>query len=151
MVQTTETLSSGLEDYIEAVYVAHLNETPLKGADLARKLNVSRASVSEALAKLVSKGLIMYNSYSAITLTEIGVDTAKNVYAKHHILKNFFEQVLDVPAQEASENACKIEHIISQNILNKMIRFTAFCQNHESFIAEFREETPKSDTNFINR
>ena len=143
MPQTTETLSSGLEDYIEAIYVAQLSGTSLKGADLARKLNVSRASVSEALAKLVAKGLIKYNSYSAITLTEIGVDTAKNVYAKHHILKNFFEFVLDVPTHEASENACKIEHIISQNILDKMINFTEFCHNHESFIAEFRKGNPK--------
>jgi len=143
MVQITETLSSGLEDYIEAIYVAHLSDTPLKGAVLARKLNVSRASVSEALSKLVAKGLIIYNSYEAITLTPNGVKLAKIVYDKHHILKDFFEQVLGIDAVEAGENACKIEHIISQNILDKMIKFTEFCKNHESLIAEFREDTPK--------
>lgn len=141
MVKFTETLSSGLEDYIEAIYVAHLNQIPLKGADLARKLEVSRASVSEALSKLVTKGLIKYNSYEAIALTPEGIELARVVYNKHHILKNFFELVLDIPAAEAGDNACKIEHIISQNILDKMIKFTEFCQNHKSFISEFREET----------
>ena len=65
----TKVLSSGLEDYIETIYVAQLENEQIKGAQLARKLNVSRASVSEALSKLVSKGLIKYQSYGEITLT----------------------------------------------------------------------------------
>lgn len=128
----TEMLSSGLEDYIETIYIAHLNNVPLKGADLARKLNISRASVSEALARLVGKGLILYNSYEAITLTDKGIKLAKEVYNKHHILKEFFEKVLNVPASEASENACKIEHIISQGILDKMKNFTQSYKNQEN-------------------
>lgn len=140
MNQISDTLSSGLEDYIEAIYVAHINEASLKGAELARKLNVSRASVSEALSKLVAKNLITYNSYESITLTKEGIELAKAVYNKHHILQNFFEQILDIPSKEAGENACKIEHIISQNILNKMVEFSEFCQKHESFITEFKKE-----------
>ena len=54
MCAKTQTLTSGLEDYLEEIYIAHLNDTPLKGAELARKLNISRASVSEALSKLVT-------------------------------------------------------------------------------------------------
>ena len=124
MEKITQNLTSGLEDYIEAIYIAHLNDTPLKGAELARKLNISRASVSEALTKLVSKKLIKYNSYEAISLTQKGLEEAKTVYEKHHILKDFFETVLSIPSDEAGENACKIEHIISQNILNKMTQLT---------------------------
>lgn len=55
MTEKAKNLSSGLEDYVEAIYIAHLNNKPLKGAELARQLNISRASVSEALAKLVAK------------------------------------------------------------------------------------------------
>ena len=62
MTEKAKNLSSGLEDYVEAIYIAHLNNKPLKGAELARQLNISRASVSEALAKLVAKNLIKYNS-----------------------------------------------------------------------------------------
>ena len=124
MVIEEKNLTSGLEDYIEAIYVAHLNNKPLKGAQLARELNVSRASVSEALARLVSKKLINYNSYEAISITKTGITEAKKVYNKHHILELFFEKVLEINKKEASENACKIEHIISENIINKISNFT---------------------------
>jgi len=124
MVIEEKNLTSGLEDYLEAIYVAHLNNKPLKGAQLARELNVSRASVSEALARLVSKKLINYNSYEAISITKSGITEAKKVYNKHHILELFFEKVLEIDKKEASENACKIEHIISENIINKISNFT---------------------------
>lgn len=137
----TKTLTSGLEDYLEEIYIAHLNDTPLKGAELARKLNISRASVSEALSRLVAKDLIKYNSYEAISLTNKGFTEAKKVYDKHHILKNFFVEVLGIPTEEASENACKIEHIISQNILNKMTTFTDFCKTHKELLEKYRKET----------
>ncbi|MBQ8458513.1 metal-dependent transcriptional regulator [bacterium] len=140
MCANAQTLSSGLEDYIEAIYIAHINNIPLKGADLARKLNISRASVSEALSKLVAKELIKYNSYETISLTKTGIEEAKKVYAKHHILKDFFETVLDINSDEAGENACKIEHIISQNILDKMSNFTEFYKKHKKRIETFKKE-----------
>ncbi len=131
MQAKVQNLSSGLEDYIEAIYTSHLNNNLLKGADLARKLKISRASVSEALSKLVNKGLITYNSYESISLTDKGIEEAKKVYEKHNALKDFFETVLKIPSEEAGENACKIEHIISQNVLNKLIQFTKDYKNKQ--------------------
>lgn len=139
----TNTLSSGLEDYIEAIYISSINNENLKGADLARKLSVSRASVSEALAKLVSKGLIKYNSYEAISLTKQGENEAQRVYSKHHKLKEFFEDVLGVSSQEAGENACKIEHIISENILSRMEKFSKFFKKHKKILEIYIEESEK--------
>lgn len=129
-MSATKNITSGLEDYLEEIYIAQINHKPLKGAELARKLNISRASVSEALARLVEKKLITYSSYEAISLTKNGISEAKKVYEKHHILKNFFEKVLEIPSDEAGENACKIEHIVSQNILDRMTEFTKFYQEH---------------------
>ena len=136
----TKVLSSGLEDYIEAIYVAQLENEQIKGAQLARKLNVSRASVSEALSKLVSKGLIKYQSYGEITLTLKGKKEAQQVYLKHNALKAFFETVLDIPSTEASENACKIEHIISKNVLDKIVKFTSYCHNHPEITENYKKE-----------
>ena len=76
------------------------------------------------MARLVSKKLINYNSYEAISITKTGITEAKKVYNKHHILELFFEKVLEINKKEASENACKIEHIISENIINKISNFT---------------------------
>ncbi len=144
MTQTvSQNLSSGLEDYIEAIYTAELSNEPLKGAELARKLNISRASVSEALSKLVNKKLITYSSYQTITLTQEGKTEAQKVYEKHNILKNFFESVLDINSEEAGENACKIEHIISENILDKMKKLTKFFQNHKKILDIYIEESEK--------
>ncbi len=143
MTEKAKNLSSGLEDYVEAIYIAHLNNKPLKGAELARQLNISRASVSEALAKLVAKNLIKYNSYEAISITKEGIEEAKKVYEKHHTLEQFFETVLGITKSEASENACKIEHIISQNVLNEMRSFTKFCQNNKEILDTYKKEKSK--------
>jgi len=140
-MQKSANLTSGLEDYLEEIYIAHLNDTSLKGAELARKLNISRASVSEALSRLVAKKLIKYSSYEAISLTSTGLAEAKKVYDKHYTIKNFFETVLQIPPAEAGENACKIEHIISQNILDKMTLFTRFCEKNTDITEKFEKET----------
>lgn len=133
-------LSSGLEDYIEAIYIAELNKTQLKGAELARYLNISRASVSEALSKLVAKGLIKYESYGAITLTEEGKKCAVNVYHKHNVLKEFFETVLVADSNEAEEIGCKIEHIVSKKMLENMRQFTLYCKRHPEVIEVYSKE-----------
>ena len=125
-------LSPGLEDYLEAIYIAYLNNKPLRGAELARQMSISRASVSEALSKLVDKKLITYNSYEAISITAEGIKQASIVYKKHHIIEDFFEKVLGIEKSEASENACKIEHIISQNVLAKISEFTDFWQKNKN-------------------
>ena len=139
MAEKSKNLSSGLEDYVEAIYLAYLNDKPLKGAELARQLNISRASVSEALAKLVAKNLIKYNSYEAISITQEGIEEARKVYEKHHTLEQFFETVLGITKTEASENACKIEHIISQNVLNEMRNFTKFWQAHKEILDTYKK------------
>ena len=140
MVTKEKALSSGLEDYLEAIYIAHVNNKPLKGAELARQLNVSRASVSEALAKLVSKNLINYNSYENISITPKGISQATKVYEKHHILEDFFENILGIEKQEASENACKIEHIISQNVIQQITNYTKYCKKNKEYIDKFKQE-----------
>ncbi len=140
-MNTAKNITSGLEDYLEEIYIAHTNNKPLKGAELARKLNVSRASVSEALSRLVEKKLINYSSYEAISLTKSGISEAKKVYQKHHILKDFFEKILDITPEEAGENACKIEHIVSQNILDKMIEYTKFYQKNKEQIDRLKKDT----------
>ena len=140
MVNLTKTLSAGLEDYIETIYISNLENKPPKGVELARMLNVSRASVSEALTKLASKGLIEYKSYGTINLTPKGISEAEKIYKTHTILKTFFENVLDIDSKEASENACKIEHIISNNIIEKIKTFSEFCQNNPNILNKYKEE-----------
>ena len=135
-----KTLSSGLEDYLEAIYIADINKTQLKGAELARNLNISRASVSEALAKLVSKDLIKYESYGNIKLTSKGKSEAVRVFHKHNVLKEFFEKILFVDPEEAEEIGCKTEHIVSKQVLEKIRQYTLYCQRHPEIAENFYRE-----------
>ena len=131
-------LTAGLEDYIEAIYIASSENKTIKGVELAKILNISRASVSEALSKLVAKGLIEYKSYGNITLTKSGILQAKKVYAKHNILRTFFETVLGIEPQEAGDNACKIEHIVSQDVLNKIEKLTLYCSENPEVLDKIK-------------
>ena len=151
MIIHGQSLSSGLEDYIEAIYISQLANEQLKGAELARKLNISRASVSEALSKLVAKGLVSYNRYEYISLTKEGETEARQVYEKHHIIEDFLENVLGVSSSEASDNACKIEHIISENILLKLAKFSEFFKKHKKILDLYIEESETDAPNKCNR
>ncbi len=113
-------ISSSLEDYIEAVYSIYTAENKVKAVDVSRRLNVSRASVTEALQKLEQLGLINYGRYGTISITDEGVEKAKEVIKKHETLSVFFEKVLGVDHKLAEETACKIEHVIGDEILLKL-------------------------------
>lgn len=120
-------ISSSLEDYIEAVYNIYIRENKVKAVEVARQLNVSRASVTEALQKLEQLGLINYGHYGTISITEEGVKKAKEVIKKHITLAEFFENILGVEHELAEETACKIEHIIDNRILKKLEKHIKEC------------------------
>jgi DtxR family Mn-dependent transcriptional regulator len=121
-------LSASLEDYIEAIY--HIIEEKLvaRSKEIAARLNVSRASVTEALRALSKKGLINYSPYEAITLTDEGKEVAEDVIFRHEALKRFFIEVLTIEDSIAEEGACKIEHTAPPEIIARMISFTEFMQ-----------------------
>ena len=88
-------LSSGLEDYLECIYNNIQEKGSVKAIDISKDLNVSRASVTDALKRLSSKGYINYERYGKITLLETGIVKSKTVIEKHKILTSFFEKVLN--------------------------------------------------------
>jgi DtxR family Mn-dependent transcriptional regulator len=121
-------LSASLEDYIEAIY--HIVEEKLvaRSKEIAARLDVSRASVTEALRALAKKGLINYAPYEAITMTEKGRRAAEDVIFRHEALKRFFVEVLALDKSIAEEAACKIEHTAPPEVISRMISFTEFMQ-----------------------
>ena len=107
-------LSESLEDYLEAIYNEILKKNEAKVTDISNILNVKKASVTGALISLKNKGLINYEPYSAITLTKLGEKLAADIIQKHKVMSEFLENILNLPKDEAIENACKMEHIISK-------------------------------------
>jgi DtxR family Mn-dependent transcriptional regulator len=122
----TETLTASLEDYLEAIFHIIAEKHAVKPRDIARRLKVSYASVTGALRSLSEKKLINYSPYDLITLTEEGEVAAKDVVRRHEILHDFFVEVLTVPEADADDAACRMEHSIPKDIVERFVRFVEF-------------------------
>ena len=119
-----EKLSASLEDYLEIICNYKNENKNIRAIDISKELEVSRASVTEALKKLASKGFINYGRYETISLTESGNDIAQKILSKHTVLQDFFVRIIGLTEEEASINACKIEHIITENAFHKIADYT---------------------------
>lgn len=113
------------ENYLETILVLQKRNGIARSVDIANELNFSRASVSRAMSILKNSGHIEIGNINQIVLTKKGKEIAEKVYEKHCILKQFLISI-GVTEEVASEEACKIEHIISdstfeciKNTLNK--------------------------------
>lgn len=118
-----EKLTASLEDYLEVICNYVNNQKSIRAIDISKELDVTRASVTEALKKLANKGYINYGRYDVISLTETGREIAQNIISKHEILQTFFENTLGLSQEEASINACKIEHVITDNAFRKITEY----------------------------
>lgn len=136
-------LSASLEDYIETIYHIVEEKQVARAKNIADHLGVSRASVTEALRTLSSKGLINYAPYEVITMTSAGRLVAEDVIFRHTTLKNFFTEILTIDEATAEDGACKIEHAAPPQVINRMIDFMKFVKSspdlEENLINNFRK------------
>lgn len=139
----TVKITASLEDYLEAIYEIIEEKQGVKAVEIAKRLNVRRSSVTEALKNLAEKKLINYGRYDAISMTSLGIKVAKKVIEKHKALYDFFTKTLDLSHDEASETACKIEHVISENVLQRLVALVEFNKNYycseKKYLDEFKK------------
>ena len=124
----TNILSASMEDYLEAIFHIAADKQAARAKDIAKRLKVNNSSVTGALRILAEKGYINYAPYDLITLTKKGKELAKDVVRRHEVLRDFFVKVLAADEDEAEETACKMEHAVSPNILNRIVRFVEFVE-----------------------
>jgi DtxR family transcriptional regulator, Mn-dependent transcriptional regulator len=108
------------EMYLETIYLLEKNHGHAHGVDIAEKLGVSKASVTKAMKKLQNEGLIYRESYGSITLTDLGSEVSVGIYRKHKLIFAYLKHSLGISDQEASENACRMEHTVSDKVLNSI-------------------------------
>jgi Mn-dependent DtxR family transcriptional regulator len=116
-------LSSSNEDYLEAVYQLGGANGAVRSVDLAVKMDVSKASVNKAINNLKSAGLVTQPHYGDISLTAEGLNYAQRVQSRHEVLNQFLTEVLNIEPERAQEEACKMEHAISDDTLDRWIGF----------------------------
>ena len=100
------------ENYLETIYILSKKLPVVRSVDIATELNFKKPSVSVAMKHLREKALIAVSDAGFITLTEEGLAQAEAIYERHTVLTKMFI-ALGVPADIAAEDACQIEHILS--------------------------------------
>ncbi len=132
-----EKLSRSQEDYLEEICNQVIKRGYAKVTDIAEALNVKKASVTGALNVLAAIKLINYEPYAKITLTDEGEVFAKNIIEKHENLRDFFENILGLSSLEASENACRMEHVVSEEFFINFVKFSNFIREYSVKNPEF--------------
>lgn len=123
-----EKLTPSLEDYLESIWIVGLSEKAVRVKNIAKFLGVRTASVVGAMKILAENSLVVHERYGYIELTRKGAEEAKKIYGKHKILSKFFNEVLGVDKRVAAKDACKFEHYISKETIDKIIEFIKFLE-----------------------
>ncbi len=107
------------ENYLEAVYVLSKRNGFVRSIDVANYFEYSKPSVSVAMANLRAAKLITVDDAGGIHLTDVGRALAEQVYERHTLLTRFLT-ALGVDPEIAQEDACRIEHVLSQSSFDKL-------------------------------
>lgn len=103
------------EMYLETIFILAKRQKLVRSIDIAKELKFSKPSVSRAVRILKNKNLILINQAGHIELTNKGRDKAQEIYEKHKVLTTFLTDIVKVSPDTAEEDACRIEHIISED------------------------------------
>jgi len=120
------TVSHSAAHYLMAIRMLRKEPGYARATDIARQLAVTAPSVSVALDRLKSKGLVQEDEHHFYALSKQGEQTVGSILAHRRVLKRFLCDILGVSAETAEADACRIEHLISLETGRKLIQ----CLNH---------------------
>jgi DtxR family Mn-dependent transcriptional regulator len=120
--------------------------------DIAKRLGVKMPTVTSMLKILGQHGFVDYEKYEYLDLTEKGKTAGEGIYHRHHVIRQFLIEVLKVDPNIADEEACKMEHGISSDTLDRLAKFMEFVQscprvgsNLFNYFEGFRERSKEPD------
>ena len=111
------------EDYLESILTLSREKNVVHRIDVARRMNVSQVAVTKAVKLLCERGYV-YEDGKHLYLTENGKAYAEAVYEKHCIIREFLVSI-GVSPTNAEEDACHMEHLVSEETISSMKRFLA--------------------------
>ena len=117
-------LSETKEDYIRAIYVLQhrYNRAPMVN-EISQYLEIKKTTVSEALKSLSDAGFVKKENYKPISLTEQGLEIAKNLTWKHRLIEVFLYRMLGVDIDKVHQEAHKLEHAFSDDVMERIFNF----------------------------
>jgi Mn-dependent transcriptional regulator len=120
VLRLNEPLSPSLEDYLETILQLCEEHGTTKISVIAKKLNIAKPSVTQAVASLCREGLVNHTRYGPISLTDKGRAKAREVWHRHQTISRFLYEILKVSPAVAEKDACMIEHVISPETIGQM-------------------------------
>ena len=121
-------LTSTMEDYLEAIFDLDEEKKVVRVKDIAKRLDVKMPTVTSMLRSLNDKGLINYEKYEYVVLTDTGADVGREMRRRHQILFRFLTTILKIDVKTADIEACKMEHALSVATLESLTDFMEFIQ-----------------------
>lgn len=116
-------ISKSLEEYLKTMYVLKKQNGNIRVTDVAKKMNCTKPSVNKAIYNLKDNGLLNYESYGTIELTEEGENLAKKILEAYDIVYLFLKDVLNIEEAAAKQEAEKIKTTITDNTINKLAKY----------------------------
>lgn len=110
------------EDYLESILVLQEQCGQVRSIDIVNRLGYSKPSVSIAMKKLRESGYISMSPDGLITLNDSGLEVARKVYSRHQIITELF-CMMGVSEETAAEDACRVEHDLSQETFERIRTF----------------------------
>ena len=137
--------SPNMEDYLEAIRVLTDEHGVARVTQLSDALQVSKPSVTAAVGKLASEGLVTHERYGTVELTQRGSAIADDVWRRHEALWVFLTEILGVSEETAQADACKLEHHLSPVSTERLRRFVDYALGGEAGRPVWLEEFSAQD------
>ncbi len=115
-------LPRATEDYLKTILILHRENGSVRSLDVAQAMHVSKPSVSRAMKSLREAGFLTMEEDKRLSLTDTGSAAAEQVYQRHCALKSLLVS-LGVCPETAEKDACGMEHIVSEETLDRIIHF----------------------------
>lgn len=117
-------LSSSQEEYLKAIYIlSKTNNSLVRVTDIANYLSYSKPSVNRAIKNLKEIGMVNYETYGDVSLTEEGINYSKGILRKFDVVKILLKEIIGLSEEEASKEAANIKSVISQDTQNKIEKY----------------------------
>lgn len=111
-----------MEMYLETIYLLEQENGHAHVAEISKALKISMPSVTKAMEQLRKRFLINKEEYGTVTLTEEGRDASKRIFEKHVLITEYLQKALGLTLSDAQENACRLEHVVTDSLLDAMKR-----------------------------
>lgn len=113
------------ENYLETILILHNRNGYVRSIDVAGELGFTKASVSRAISILKEAGYVIMEQNGSLVLTESGFQRASAVYERHTVIAQFLHMTLGVDETVATQDSCRIEHIISEDSFQRIKEYVS--------------------------